>query len=185
MSWWSSAQPSPTKIIRSPPNSVVLQPIQSRRPPGGNLMDQCSAARHPISATGDLTNRPGHDLHLEIDQRPRFSQCSPAGGSVISLPLSKRNPRQEHADRFPLGSQPAWRILIRDGGKWRIRHFLEKSLRSTRYRGLGWGYPPVHGVVGVVRNSWRNNGFLMGDECFHRKLALVELQNRCHCPDVD
>ena len=65
-------------------------------------------------------------------------------------------------------SQPAWRILIRDGEKWRIRHFLEKSLRLTRYRGLGWGYPPVHGVVGVVRNSWRNNGFLMGDECFHR-----------------
>jgi hypothetical protein len=61
--------------------------------------------------------------------------------------------------------------------------FSRKSLRSTRYRGLGWGYPPVHGLVGVVRNSWRNNGFLMGDECFHRKLALVELQNRCHCPD--
>jgi len=39
-----------------------------------------------MSATGDLTNRPGHDLHLEVDQRPRFSQCSPAGGSVISLP---------------------------------------------------------------------------------------------------
>jgi len=49
-------------------------------------MDQCSVARHPMSATGDLTNRPGHDLHLEVDQRSRFSQCSPAGGSVISLP---------------------------------------------------------------------------------------------------
>jgi hypothetical protein len=36
-------------------------------------MDQCSVARHPISATGDLTNRPVHDLHLGIDPRPRFS----------------------------------------------------------------------------------------------------------------
>src|SRR6266403_1446429 len=105
MSWWSSAQSSPTKIIRSPPDYVVVQPIQSRRPPGGNLMDQCSAARHPISATGNLANRPGHDLHLGIDQHPRFSLCSPAGGSVISLPRSERNPCQEHADRFPLGSQ--------------------------------------------------------------------------------
>src|SRR5712675_2035417 len=116
MSWWSSAQSSPTKIIRSPPDYVVVQPIQSQRSPGGNLMDQCSAARHPISATGDLTNRPGHDLHLGIDQRSRFSRCSPTGGSVISLPRGKRNPGQEHADRFPLGSQTAWRILIRDGG---------------------------------------------------------------------
>src|ERR1700694_1010561 len=112
MSWWSSAQSSPTKIIRSPPNCVVVQPIQSPRPPGGNLMDQCSVARHPISATGDLTNRPGHDLQLEIDQRPRFSLCSPAGGSVISLPRSKPNPCQEHADRFPLGSKTAWRAAI-------------------------------------------------------------------------
>ena len=36
-------------------------------------MDQCSVARHPISATGELTNRPGHDLHLGIDARPRFA----------------------------------------------------------------------------------------------------------------
>src|ERR1700694_2891704 len=105
MSWWSSAQSSPTKIIRSPPNCVVAQPIQSPRPPGGNLMDQCSVARHPISATGDLTNRPGHDLHLGIDPHSRFSLCSPAGGSVISLPRSKPNPCQEHADRLPLGFQ--------------------------------------------------------------------------------
>src|ERR1700687_6429251 len=112
MSWWSSAQSSPTKIIRSPPNCVVVQPIQSPRPPGGNLMDQCSVARHPISATGDLTNRPGHDLQLEIDQRPRVSLCSPAGGSVISLPRSKPNPCQEHADRFPLGSHAPLQVPL-------------------------------------------------------------------------
>src|SRR5712672_3639824 len=116
MSWWSSAQSSPTKIIRSPPDYVVVQPIQSRRPPGGNLMDQCSAARHPISATGNLTNRPGHDLHLGIDQHPRFSLCSPAGGSVISLPRSERNPCQEHADRFPLGSRVWWHLSTQDLG---------------------------------------------------------------------
>jgi hypothetical protein len=39
---------------RSPPfPSVLAQPISSLRTPGGDLMDQCSAARHPISATGD------------------------------------------------------------------------------------------------------------------------------------
>jgi len=48
-------------------------------------MDQCSVARHPISATGDLTNRLGHDLQLGIDKHPRFSLCSPAGGSVNSV----------------------------------------------------------------------------------------------------
>ncbi len=64
----------------------------SRRTPGGNLMDQCSVARHPISATGDLTNRPGHDLQLGIDHHPRFSLCSPAGGSVTSLRRLGRYP---------------------------------------------------------------------------------------------
>ena len=49
-------------------------------------MDQCSVARHPISATGDLTNQPGHDLTLGIDNHSRFKQCSPAGGSVTSFP---------------------------------------------------------------------------------------------------
>jgi len=39
-----------------------------------------------MSAAGDLTNRPGHDLTLGIDLRSRRYQCSPAGGSVISLP---------------------------------------------------------------------------------------------------
>lgn len=58
----------------------------SRRAPGGDLMDQCSVARHPISATGDLTNQPGHDLTLGIDNHSRFKQCSPAGGSVTSFP---------------------------------------------------------------------------------------------------
>src|SRR5258707_10249244 len=109
MSWWSSAQSSPTKIIRSPPDYVVVQPIQSRRPPGGNLMDQCSAARHPISATGRGTiyNQKSTDV-------PGSHLCSPAGGSVISVPRSKRNPCQEHADRYPLGShllRHSWLLL--------------------------------------------------------------------------
>ena len=52
-------------------------------------MDQCSTARHPMSATDDLTNRPGHDLALEIDNTSG-AQCSPAGGSVISLPLKNQ-----------------------------------------------------------------------------------------------
>ena len=75
-------------------------------------MDQCSnPARHPISATGDPTNRPGHDRHLGIDPHSRFSKCSPAGGSVISLPRQGPKSRQRRADRFPLGSQFRWRIV--------------------------------------------------------------------------
>jgi len=67
-------------------------------------MDQCSA-RHPISATGDPANRPGHDLQLGIDPHSRFSECSPASGSVISLPRQGPKSRQRRADRFPLGSR--------------------------------------------------------------------------------
>jgi hypothetical protein len=50
-------------------------------------MDQCSN-RHDIPAAlqGDLTNRPGHDLELGIDTHSRIRQCSPASGSVISIP---------------------------------------------------------------------------------------------------
>jgi len=59
-------------------------------------MDQCSQpARHPISATDDLTNRPGHDLTLGIDHHSRRQQCSPTGGSVISLPLNTKNPLKD------------------------------------------------------------------------------------------
>ena len=56
-----------------------------------------------MSATDDLTNRPGHDLTLGIDHHSRRQQCSPAGGSVISLSLKNQDPRQGHADRVPLG----------------------------------------------------------------------------------
>jgi hypothetical protein len=66
--------------------------FRARDHPAGTSWISAQPARHPISAIGDLTNRPGHDLHLEIDKRPRFSVCSPAGGSVISLPRSKPNP---------------------------------------------------------------------------------------------
>ena len=66
------------------------QTCSSPRAPGGNLMDQCSAARHPTSVTDDLTNRPGHDLALGIDQHARFKQCSPVGGSATSLPRTLR-----------------------------------------------------------------------------------------------
>jgi hypothetical protein len=75
-----------------------------------------------MSATGGLTNRPGHDLHLEVDQRHRFSQCSPAGGSVISLPANQPLGRQRHADRFPLGSQSAWRMAMYLPGRLQNSH---------------------------------------------------------------
>jgi len=34
-------------------------------------MDQCSVARHPISAIDDLTNRPRRDLALGINHHSR------------------------------------------------------------------------------------------------------------------
>jgi len=52
-------------------------------------MDQCSAARHPISATGTLTNRPGRDLALEVDHRFSYQRRSPTGGSVNSVPRTQ------------------------------------------------------------------------------------------------
>ena len=33
---------------------------------GDGLMDQCSTARHPMSATDDQTNQPGHGLPLKV-----------------------------------------------------------------------------------------------------------------------
>src|ERR1700710_792417 len=60
----------------------MLEPKGARR----QLMDQCSAARPPISATGTLTNQPGRDLALEVDKRFSYPRRSPAGGSVNSVP---------------------------------------------------------------------------------------------------
>jgi hypothetical protein len=50
-----SAESSPTQTIHSSPNPVVVQLIQSRRPHGSNLMDQCSAAAEQVqrSSTTD------------------------------------------------------------------------------------------------------------------------------------
>src|SRR5260370_856994 len=112
MSWWSSAQSSPTKIIRSPPDYVVVQPIQSRRPPGGNLMDQCSAARHPISATGNLANRPGHPdrqhtvVAVNADALVRLTRTVPPAirpTSAPDRPSRVQPPRQQ--SRLAVGAQ--------------------------------------------------------------------------------
>ena len=48
-------------------------------------MDQCSMARHPISAEGTLTGRSGRDLALEVDDRFSCQRRSPTGGSVNSV----------------------------------------------------------------------------------------------------
>jgi hypothetical protein len=78
-----------------------VEPKGTRRRPNGSVLQ---SARHPMSASDDLTNQPGHDLALGIDPRSRVKQCSPVGGSVISLLLKNQSPRQGHADRLPLGS---------------------------------------------------------------------------------
>ncbi|WP_231110177.1 hypothetical protein, partial [Mycobacterium avium] len=60
-----------------------FEPKDIWRRPNGSVLEP---ARHPMSAVDDLTNRPGHDLTLEIDHRSRRQECSPASGSVISVP---------------------------------------------------------------------------------------------------
>ena len=49
-------------------------------------------ARHPISATGTLTNRPGRDLALEVDTRFGYKRRSPTGGSANSVPPTSTYP---------------------------------------------------------------------------------------------
>ncbi|WP_211279785.1 hypothetical protein, partial [Mycobacterium bohemicum] len=77
----------------------MLEPKDIWRQPNGSVLE----ARHPISATDDLTNRPGHDLGLEVKQHSRLKQCSPAGGSVIRIYRPGIKTCQRLADRFPLG----------------------------------------------------------------------------------
>ena len=64
----------------------VVKPIRAQGRPAAT--QSISALRHdtPSALTGDLTNRTGHDLQLGIDPYPWFSQCSPTGGSAISVP---------------------------------------------------------------------------------------------------
>ncbi|MCW2592186.1 MAG: hypothetical protein JWQ86_4613 [Mycobacterium sp.] len=45
-----------------------FEPKGTRRRPNGSVLE---LARHPISATDDLTNQPGHDLALGIDHHSR------------------------------------------------------------------------------------------------------------------
>src|SRR5271163_1058203 len=85
----------------------------SPRAPGDKLMDQCSAARHPISATGTLTNRPGRDLALEVDTRFGYQQRSPTGGSETASPDQGIKDRRL-AVRFPLAIQPYPQRLFTD-----------------------------------------------------------------------
>ena len=92
-------------------------------------MDQCSdPARHPISATGDPTNRPGHDLQLGLDPHSRFSECSPASGSVISLPRQGPKSRQRRADRFPSGSPDRTPGHRRDLGFPKLSHIGARTV---------------------------------------------------------
>ena len=73
-----------------PPSSVPLTYFEPETP-GGDLMDQCSSW-HDIPSALQATHQPaGHDLQLGIDPHSRFSKCSPAGGSVISLPRQAPN----------------------------------------------------------------------------------------------
>ena len=80
--------------------SNLFEPKDTRRRPNGSVLEP---ARHPISATGDLTNQPGHDLALGIDHHSRSEKCSPASGSVTSVARPTDQTRQRHADQSPLG----------------------------------------------------------------------------------
>ena len=75
INWLALQGHAPTETERSQPDLFGLQ------------KGWCPSERYRRP-----TNRPGHDLHIGIDPRSRFSKCSPAGGSVISLPRQGPNP---------------------------------------------------------------------------------------------
>ena len=71
-------------------------------------------------------------LELGIDHQSRIRQCSPTGGSVISLPRARAKTLQRHADRIPLGS-----IAPSRGPGPRV------CADSTGYGGIEYGGLPV------------------------------------------
>ena len=99
------------KDHRSPPSigsrSTYFEPEDTLRRPNGSVL---KAARHPSSV--QATHQPvgARSTPRNIDHRFRFSKCSPAGGSVISLPRQAPKPRQRAADRSPLGSHRGWHL---------------------------------------------------------------------------
>lgn len=60
----------------------TFEPKDARRQPNGSVLE----ARHPISATGDLTDRPGHDLGVGVNITPGLSSAHRPPAQLISLP---------------------------------------------------------------------------------------------------
>ena len=61
----------------SPPSRRICSLLNCGETPGGDLMDQCSVARHPMSATSGPRDRSGA-RSINRDQRSRSLQYSPA-----------------------------------------------------------------------------------------------------------
>ena len=89
--------------------------VTSQRTPGGDLMDQCSTARHPMSATGIPTNWPGHDLD------PRNLGC-PGASALRWAPRTGSNAQRPstHVDKgvFVAGSILGERVLRKEDPKF-------------------------------------------------------------------
>ena len=66
MSWWASAQSTPTKIATVPPSSIAgHEPEETSNP----LMEVL-VARHPTSRLGFLADHQRHDLLLGLIVQP-------------------------------------------------------------------------------------------------------------------
>src|SRR3954471_7532420 len=123
---------------------VVVDSLSSPRTPGGGLMDQCSYWHDiPSALQATSPNRPGHDLALGIKHHPSQTQCSPAGGSTISVPRPEVQNRQRHADRLPLVSLPDWK-----GDRRRVCEVVEHRLIC---RAECRGYGPATDQTGSDR----------------------------------
>ena len=105
------------------------------------LMDQCSSARHRISAWHAQTNQPGHGLPPEIAM-PQVAQCFPAGGP------DRVSQNGALGDRYD---------PMRNAG-YRSRHPPHRFVRA-RFRGRRLARRPPHRSVprayGSSHELWR------------------------------
>ncbi len=126
-------------------------------------MDQCSY-RHDIPSALQATspNRPGHDLAVGINLNPSQRKCSPASGSMISVPRPKAQTHHRHADRPPLVRVTnSYRTPAQSGRGLHCRESVSQSAHSLPGgRCLARASPSSSAVAQATLASSRSRGGL-------------------------